>query len=126
MKTYFLPLLLLVACLFPVGCAMRSRSQASASVVQYLFPGNSNPKVRTGQPLLQLPTRVGIAFAPVDEEKRNGHYFSSNDLSEAAKAHLLDSVSTNFLQYKFIKSVEIIPGAYLRPGGSFENLDQLK
>ncbi len=118
--------LVAVSSLLLAGCATSRRSQSSASVVQYLFPRDASPQVRTGPPVLRLPTRVGIAFAPPGQEKSGNFYYSSDDLSEAAKANLLNTVATNFLQYRFIKSVEIIPGAYLRPGGSFENLDQLK
>ncbi|NBU11489.1 MAG: rhombotarget lipoprotein [Proteobacteria bacterium] len=39
---------------------------------------------------------------------------------------LAEAVIPHFQKYSFIKSIEIIPTAYLTPGGGFENLDQLR
>jgi rhombotail lipoprotein len=46
-------------------------------------------------------------------------------LTERQKTELMQKVAGYFKNYSFISSVEIIPSAYLKPGGSFENLDQL-
>jgi rhombotail lipoprotein len=122
-------LLLAIVCLpFLLGGCLRfgeHRHQQSASVVQYLFPSESNPKVNTGIPLLRLPVRVGIAFVPPGES-RPRYSAAAMGLSDARKMELLRKVTSKFQKYDFIKSVEPIPAAYLRPGGSFENLDQLQ
>ncbi len=47
-------------------------------------------------------------------------------LSELDKMDLLKQVSSEFKQYPFVKSIEIIPSPYLTPGGSFANLDQIR
>lgn len=38
----------------------------------------------------------------------------------------MKKVSAEFKSYPFVKNIEIIPTAYLTPGGSFANLDQLR
>jgi rhombotail lipoprotein len=124
-----------LALLFAIGCIPMllsgcarfgpHRHQQSASVVQYLFPSESNPRVDAGIPTLRLPVRVGIAFVPAGEARRN-YSTAAIELSDARKMELLRQVTSEFRKYDFIKSVEPIPAAYLRPGGSFENLDQLQ
>ena len=39
---------------------------------------------------------------------------------------LMKEASKHFKKYPFVKSIELIPTTYLRPGGSFANLDQLR
>ena len=39
---------------------------------------------------------------------------------------LMKEVSKNFKIYDFVKSIELIPSAYLRDKGSFANLDQIR
>lgn len=52
--------------------------------------------------------------------------FAHPTFGEKAKMALLEEMSTQFKQYPFIKSIELIPTAYLRPNGSFTNLDQIR
>lgn len=99
------------------GCGNRSVRYNSSSVVNYLYPDQENPTVSTSIPELQLPLHVGIAFVPGDNR---------TILSEEHKASLLDLVGSHFKHQDFIDRVEIIPTGYLRPEGSFTNLDQLK
>jgi rhombotail lipoprotein len=67
---------------------------------------------------------VGIAFVPEDNE-RNA-YQSSGPLSESQRVTLINEVSASFKKLPFVKAIEVIPSAYLRPKGSFANLDQLQ
>jgi rhombotail lipoprotein len=112
---------LLFGCILVLaGCELLSgnRSHQSSSVVQYLYPAQSKHIDTPGIPTLSLPLRVGVAFVP---EQSRGEQFS-----EKQKMNLLKAVSTNFLNYPFVKSIETIPSTYLTPGGGFENLDQLR
>lgn len=99
------------------GCLSTSENQNS-SVVDYLYPQSRNVEVSTGIPTLVLPLKVGVAFVP--------SFRASPALTETKKAELLREVSANFEGLDFVKSIEIIPSAYLRPGGSFENLEQIQ
>lgn len=102
------------------GCASwgapRKYSHAS-SVVQYLFPANEQPPALTpGMAVLRPPVRVGIAFVPGKP--------GVGDLAEADRIALLEKVRAAFAGHEFVSAIEIIPAAYLRPGGGFANLDQ--
>lgn len=50
----------------------------------------------------------------------------NRNLTERDKLDLMKEVSKHFKQYAFVKSIEIIPSAYLRPQGSFSNLNQIR
>jgi rhombotail lipoprotein len=101
-----------------------SRHQSS-SVVQFLFPGNNQPIVQPAIPTLRLPLRVGLAFVPPPASP--GMYRSYADtFSEAQKTELMRAVADKFRALPFVQSIELVPTTYLRPGGSFENLDQLR
>lgn len=115
------------------GCATGTTKNAT-SVVDYLFPDTKDPVVTPGIPVLTLPLRVGIAFVPSDgsgHSRRSGGVFASfqNDsasLTEKRRTDLMQAVADRFKKYPFVKDIEIIPSAYLRPGGSFANLDQIR
>jgi rhombotail lipoprotein len=51
---------------------------------------------------------------------------AASTLTEARKRQLLENVADHFRDRDFIRSIEIIPSAYLRPKGGFPNLDQLR
>ncbi len=101
------------------SCGIQSKRHRSTSVVQYLYPDKQDYIEVPGIPRLKLPLRVGIAFVP-----ENKVYTQA--LTEADKMNLMKEVSEHFNQYDFVKSIEIIPSAYLRSDGGFANLDQIK
>ncbi|HUS35102.1 MAG TPA: rhombotarget lipoprotein [Verrucomicrobiae bacterium] len=109
------------------GCTQfanqRTRHRAN-SLYKFLYPAGSERVDTPSIPTLNLPLRVGVAFVPTE----NGDGFQHEDLqfSEAHKAALLKKVSEQFKSYPFVKNIEIIPTAYLTPGGGFANLDQLR
>jgi rhombotail lipoprotein len=104
---------------FLAGCAIHKSKHYNTSVVQYLYP-NQNQHVETPKiPLLSLPLRVGIAFVP---EASGG----PNNLTERDKMALMTEISKHFKEYDFVKSIDLIPSAYLTARGSFTNLDQLR
>ncbi|MEQ8861134.1 MAG: rhombotarget lipoprotein [Pseudomonadales bacterium] len=111
-------LALVAVLLMGVGCQSASQHRNS-SVVDYLYPDSRNVQVSSEVPRLTLPLKVGVAFTPVTG-------YGPVELSEVQKTELLQSVSRNFRDLEFVRSIEIVPSAYLRPGGSFENLQQLK
>lgn len=124
------------------GCAARSVRHRS-SVVDYLYPHEGNAIHPPEIPVLSLPLRVGVAFVPEAPSVRTGlapsdtlwgtnHQRRSNTspdyqgFSEKDKTVLMKRVSEHFKEFPFVKSIELIPSAYLRAQGSFANLDQLK
>jgi rhombotail lipoprotein len=100
------------------GCAFQTEHYSS-SVVQYLYPDKEGVIETPTIPRLTLPLKVGVAFVP---ESGSGN----QNLTERNKMGLMKSVSAHFKSYEFIKSIELIPSAYLTAKGSFANLNQIK
>jgi rhombotail lipoprotein len=110
------------------GCFFHPRkTQRSSSVVAFLYPRQANPVPPTSIPVLRVPLRVGIAFVPTGTVNSQGTYLgaSGSDLSELQKSALLQRVAAEFKGRDYIESIEIVPSMYLRPGGGFDNLDQV-
>jgi rhombotail lipoprotein len=108
-----------------VGFGGRRRTDRSSSVVTFLYPNQANPLPPTGIPVLRLPLRVGIAFVPSGGTNPH-HYQSPSDMSEMAKNALLQRVAAEFKGRDYIESIEVVPTTYLRPSGSFDNLEQVR
>ncbi|SDR91336.1 rhombotarget lipoprotein [Opitutus sp. GAS368] len=127
MKSKSLPLLLgAILSLGLGGCATwynSSRHEAN-SVVQFLYPDQSQPFIQPQIPTLRLPLRVGVAFVPPAPSKGQA-WRAPEMISETQKALLLRRVAAEFKALPFVQSIEIVPTTYLRPGGGFDNLDQL-
>jgi rhombotail lipoprotein len=102
----------------------RRRHEAS-SVVQFLYPDKDMPFIQPQIPTLRLPLRVGVAFIPAGASGQ-GYYRSSTGFNEQQKTELMRKVAAQFKALPFVQSIEIIPTTYLRPGGGFQNLDQLR
>ena len=104
------------------GCVnfwnIRREHHEGSSVVQFLYP-DKTPYIQPEIPTLRLPLRVGVAFIP------SMHCLESG-ISEQEKVELLQKVAAQFKSLPFVQGIEIIPTTYLRPGGGFQNLDQLR
>ena len=118
-NNFLLPLLALVICVVMTSCGFTTTQRRSSSVVQYLYPEKKNHVETLGIPRLELPLRVGIAFVPENIGR-------IQTLTERDKMELMKEVSQHFKKYDFVKSIELIPSAYLREEGSFANLDQIR
>lgn len=119
LKNWKHPLLFLAICAIMSNCAMTPKHHRSSSVMQYLYPDKKDYIETPGTPRLELPLRVGVAFVPEDTER-------SKTLTERDKMALMKEVSQHFKKYEFVKSIDLIPSAYLRKEGSFTNLDQIR
>jgi rhombotail lipoprotein len=92
-------------------------SRQAGSIVDFLYPDAKDaPAMQPTVTQLRPPVRVGIAFVPGS---------GRDTLPEAEKQRLLERVRSAFSQYQYIGNIEIIPSAYLRPHGGFNNLDQV-
>lgn len=114
LKIFTLVLLSTIISITLISCSFSKTKHHSSSVVQYLYPDKKpieTPKI----PALSLPLRVGIAFVPS----------INKNLTERDKIDLMREMSKHFNQYNFVKSIEIIPSAYLTSKGGFANLDQI-
>ena len=122
-------LLLGLAALLAGGCFSTRgprKTERSSSVVAYLYPDQANPLPPTSIPVLRLPLRVGIAFVPTGSAKSAGYYVADNGVSEQQKSLLLERVAAEFRGRDYIQSIEIVPSTYLRAGGGFDNLNQVR
>lgn len=116
---------------FAAGCAMFNspNHHYNSSVVQYLYPNQSEHVDAPTIPVLSLPLKVGIAFVPDEPAgaRRNYPFYGDNaGFTEEQKIALMKQISTDFKKYPFVQSIELIPSAYLTPEGSFANLDQIR
>lgn len=106
-----------------VGFSGHARRHEANSVVQFLYPGKDQPYIQPQIPTLRLPLRVGLAFVP---PAAPGGSRGASNFSEAQKSELLRKVAGQFKSLPFVAAIEIVPSTYLRPGGGFDNLDQVR
>jgi rhombotail lipoprotein len=110
----FLPLLALEA-----ACTgTRPPLRRTNSALDFLYPQGITAAQPASQVVLRLPVRVGIAFAPHRSDQ-------PDPITEEEKQALLAEVAAAFRAHEGIGRIEVVPTAYLQPGGSFPNLDQL-
>ncbi len=103
------------------ACWFSRGAHARTSLVDYLYPDRKEPVAQERTPVLSLPLRVGVAFVP-----GNGWYGSPSALSEVRQQELLREVAAHFEKEPFVDRIDTIPSAYLRHGGGFANLDQVR
>ena len=104
-------------------------SHHSSNLYAYLYSNQKNHVDAPAIPVLSLPLRVGIAFVPPDNSKsQNSFVYLTDDvvIPESQKLALMKQISEQFKQYPFVKSIELIPTAYLPARGGFDNLDQIR
>lgn len=129
MFKYLITAITLCVCL--VGCASQ-QSGSRSSVVDYLYPNTADVHIVQSIPELTLPIRLGIAFVPSERSYQKGqHPFALSAqqgslLDETAKLAMLESMAQHFKTQPYIGNIQIIPSNYLRPQGSFTNVDQLQ
>jgi rhombotail lipoprotein len=119
-RIVFVTVLLSCLVLF-TGCLIGSRrpTRNASSALNYLFPNGGVTASLATQVNLHLPVRVGIAFAP-------GRSYRTDPVTEDEKQRLLQGVADAFKSHEGIGHIEVVPSAYLQPGGSFTNLDQIR
>lgn len=98
------------------GCVSGRATHHSSSALDFLYPSRGSAATAASDVTLRLPLRAGLAFAPRSD---------SDPISEAQKQALLEKVAAAFTAHRGIGHLEVVPSVYLRPGGSFANLDQL-
>lgn len=104
-----------------------ARNHRASNLYAYLYADQKGHIDAPTVPVLSLPLRVGVAFVPPDDANgRDYSYAVDQAFSEAQKMELLKQISGQFKQYPFVKSIELIPTAYLTPRGGFANLDQIR
>lgn len=116
-----LVVVLLVAVGGCAGLVPGAKTHRASSVVDFLYPSKANAIDRPAIPHLTLPMTVGIAFVPSGAGR-----YARHDLDAGRQMALMERIAADFRRHDFIGHIEFIPGQYLRPGGGFDNLDQIR
>jgi rhombotail lipoprotein len=111
-----------VAFLFSLGCNTPETHVRRSSLMDYLYPKQqSAPIPNPAGARLKLPLRLGIAFVPGG----NQSWRVQNLMAPGQEKQLLDVVKQSFKDKPWISEIKLVPSTYLRPGGGFENMDQV-
>lgn len=101
------------------GCiGTRPATRRTNSALDFLYPHGVTAAQPASEVVLRLPVRVGLAFAPNRSNQ-------ADPITEGQKQKLLSEVAAAFEAHEGIGHLEVVPSAYLQPGGSFENLQQI-
>jgi len=89
------------------------------SLIRFLSVDESTIKTQeTMEPIITVPLKVGFAFAPSLDY--------GEGFPEKERMSLMQEIASQFKDFKFVESIEIIPSNYLEEGGGFSNLDKLR
>ncbi|HEV7670871.1 MAG TPA: rhombotarget lipoprotein [Thermoanaerobaculia bacterium] len=110
--------LLVVALSLAAGCTSLPPVHNASNALEFLYPQGNAAATDPKDVTLHLPLRVGIGFAP-------GISAYSDPIPEAKKQALLERIAAAFRAHKGVSRIEVVPSIYLKPRGSFENLQQI-
>jgi len=107
---------------FIVSCANtppKLYTNYKTSLIRFLGPDENTIKLQeAAEPTITVPLRVGFAFAPSLDYGQG--------FPEKERMNLMQEIASQFKEYKFVESIELIPSLYLEEGGGFSNLDKLR
>ena len=106
------------AILSAAACVYGRPMAVKSSALDFLYPTAAPAAAEPSDVELDLPLRVGVAFAP-------GQAGIDDPFTEVQKQVLLARIEAAFETSEFVQSIDVIPSHYLSPGGSFANLDRL-
>jgi rhombotail lipoprotein len=113
---------LLGALLLALGCNTPETHARRSSLMDYLYPKQqAAPVPNPAGARLRLPLKLGIAFVPGG----TASWRVQNLLAPGQEKPLLEVVRKSFKERPWVGEIRLIPSAYLRPGGGFDNLDQV-
>jgi len=109
------------------GCGHYT-TQRTSNILTYLYPGETQPVEisNTAPPNIPLPMKIGIAFVPESRTMTGRSDAKIEPLTEKHKMEMMRELSSTLRRYPYIAGVEEIPSTYLKVGGSFANLDQIR
>ena len=100
------------------ACVYGRPMAVKSSALEFLYPATAAAASEPSDVSLNIPLRVGVAFAP-------GPASTEDPFTEVQKQALLSRIEEAFESKDFVQSIDVIPSHYLSPGGSFANLDRL-
>lgn len=110
------------ALLAALGCNTPETHVRRSSLMDYLYPKEkAAPLPNPAGARLKLPLKLGIAFVPGG----TASWRVQNLMAPGQEKQLLDVVKQSFKDRPWISEIKLVPSAYLRAGGGFENMDQV-
>jgi rhombotail lipoprotein len=104
------------------GCNQPETHVRRSSLMDYLYPKEkAAPVPNPAGARLKLPLRLGVAFVPGG----GASWRVQNLMAPGQEKPLLDVVRQSFRDRPWVSEIKLIPSAYLRAGGGFENMDQV-
>jgi rhombotail lipoprotein len=120
-RVVWLPLIaILVLVCATWGCTASAALQRRSNALEFLYPQGKEAEPPRDV-VLQVPLRVGLAFAPA--EYVWGH--QSIAFSGEQKQKLLTRVADAFASNRSVRRIESLPSPYLEPRGGFASVDRL-
>ena len=112
----------------PISGCGHYTTQRTSNILTYLYPGETQPVEisNTAPPNIPLPIKIGIAFVPESRTITGRSDAKIEPLTEKHKIEMMHELSSTLRKYPYIAGVEEIPSTYLKVGGSFANLDQIR
>jgi len=111
-----------VLALLTLGCNTPQTTTRRSSLMDYLYPKQQNaPAPNPAGARLKLPLKLGIAFVPGG----SASWRVQNLMAPGQEKPLLDVVKQSFKDKPWVADIKLVPSTYLRPGGGFENMDQV-
>ncbi|WP_243322398.1 rhombotarget lipoprotein [Geothrix sp. SG200] len=105
-----------------LGCNTPETHVRRSSLMDYLYPKQkAAPMPDPAGARLKLPLKLGVAFVPGG----SASWRVQNLMAPGQEKQLLDVVKRSFQDRPWISEIKLIPSAYLRAGGGFENMDQV-
>ena len=112
----------LMALLFLGNCATappKLHTHYKTSIIRFLATDEKTIEIQDAkEPTITVPLKVGFAFVPSLDY--------GEGFPEKERMSLMQEIASQFQEYKFVESIELIPSLYLEEGGGFSNLDQLR
>ena len=108
-----------VFAILAVACVAGRPLVVKNSALDFLYADNAATASPPSDVRLELPLRVGLAFAPSAAG-------IPDPFTELQKQKLLSRIREAFEQNEFVQQIEVIPTTYLAPAGGFENLERLR
>lgn len=123
MKPSFLSQIILCgALLAALGCNTPQTLTRRSSLMDYLYPKEkSAPSPHPAGARLKLPLKLGIAFVPPG----SASWRVQSLMAPGQEKPLLDVVKQSFKNKPWVADIKLVPSAYLRSSGGFENMDQV-
>lgn len=105
-----------------IGCNQPETTTRRSSLMDYLYPKEkAAPIPNPAGARLKLPLKLGIAFVPAGHSS----WRVQGLMAPGQEKPLLDVVKQSFKTKPWISEIKLVPSTYLRPGGGFENMDQV-